>query len=409
MRLRHLSLTHFRTYSSLELDFPPGPILVHGKNAQGKTSLLEAIYYLATAQSPHTTSDRQLINWLALNEAPMPFAKIVGEVEYAGEVRRLEVRLILEPPPDGAAPARAALRGARLRKEVYVNSARKAVADFRTSLNAVLFLPQDLALIEGSPSERRRYIDQACCQVDAAYCHALAEYHQVITQRNALLRQMQERGGDPGQLDFWDARLVEHGATLIQARARALGEMERLAGPIHRDLTAGADPLRIDYRPSFDPLAPPEGQLELGLNVPVARSALTRDEIRARLAERLAELRAEDVARGQTTIGPHRDEIRFSAAGVDLGIYGSRGQGRIAVLALKLAEMEWMRGWLGEWPVLLLDEVLAELDETRRRDLLNRINGAEQAVMTTADLGLFAPEFRQKAAVWRIEGGRILN
>ncbi|MBI3362164.1 MAG: DNA replication/repair protein RecF [Chloroflexi bacterium] len=404
MRLTHLSLVHFRTYHSLELDFPPGSVLLHGMNAQGKTSLLEAIYYLATAHSPHTSSDRQLINWLALRSEPRPFAKMSAEVVTRDEIRKLVVRLILEPGLPGQEP--------RFKKEIYVNGVRRHSADLRAALNAVLFLPQDMALVEGSPGERRHYLDDVLCQVDSVYCHALTEYGKVVTQRNALLKQLQERGDAAdasGQLDFWDAQITEYGATLISARAIALAELELHAGPIHRELTAGADSLRLDYRPSFDPLAPPEYQLELGLNVPVARAGLDRDEIRERLSARLAQGRDEDIARGQTLVGPHRDDFRFLAGPVDLGVYGSRGQGRTAVLALKLAETSWLRDRVGEWPVLLLDEVLAELDQTRRVDLLNRINGAEQIVMTTTDLGLFADDFRRKAAVWEVSEGTITN
>jgi DNA replication and repair protein RecF len=400
MRLTHLSLVHFRLYHSLELDLPTGPILLHGLNAQGKTSLLEAIYYLATAHSPHAASGRQLINWLELREA-RPFARLTAEVATKDDLRKLSVRLILEPTGPGQEP--------RLKKEIFVNGVRKQTADLRAAFNAVLFLPQDMALVEGAPGDRRRYLDAALCQVDPDYCAALAEYGKLVTQRNALLKQLQERGGDPDQLDFWDALLTEHGATLISARALALAELEMRASAIHRDLTRGIDPLRLDYRPSFDPLAPPDNQLELGLSVPVVRSNLDHAAIRARLLERLAATRNDDIGRGQTQIGPHRDDFRFLAGPVDLGVYGSRGQGRTAVLALKLAETAWLRDRAGEWPILLLDEVLAELDVSRRRDLLARINGAEQAVMTTADLGLFTPEFQERAAVWEVAGGTISN
>jgi DNA replication and repair protein RecF len=273
MRLLHLSLVHFRLYHSLELDFPAGPILLHGLNAQGKTSLLEAVYYLATAHSPQAASDRQLINWLALRSEARPFARLTAEVAAGGEIRKLAVRLILEANGPGEP---------RLKKEIYVNGVRRHAADLRAAFNAVLFLPQDMALVEGSPGDRRRYLDAALCQVDPLYCRALAEYGKIVSQRNALLKQLQERGGDPEQLDFWDAQLTEHGATLISARALALAEIEFHAGPLHRDLTHGADPLRLDYRPSFDPLAPPEHQLELGLNVPVVRANLEHAAIRAR-------------------------------------------------------------------------------------------------------------------------------
>ncbi len=394
MRVQHLSLTNFRLYARLEADLPAGPLILVGANAQGKTSLLEALYYLATGQSHHAASDRQLINFLALHE-PQPFARIVAE---AAPARRLEIRLVQEP-----------LGGAegRLRKEVLINGVKKRVSDLAGLVNVVLFLPQDLALIEGAPSDRRRYLDTALSQVDPAYNFALAEYAKVLTQRNALLRQLQEQGGAQGQLDFWDEKLSEHGALILAVRAAALADLEALAAAIHRDLTAGADTLRLAYHPAFDPAAAPEGQMGLPLDVPVHRLGIPVDEIRAGLQEKLRATRAEEIARGQTLSGPHRDEVRFLANGVDLGIYGSRGQARTAVLALKLAEMEWMRAKSGEWPVLLLDEVLAELDARRRRDLLARLTAAEQAVLTTTDLNLFPPEFKERMTIWKVEAGQV--
>ena len=231
----------------------------------------------------------------------------------------------------------------------------------------------------------------------------------MLSQRNALLKQLQERGGANSQLDFWDEKLAEHGAVLFTGRAAALAELETLASAIHRDLTRGADGLRLAYHPAYDPAAAPDGQLGLPLDVPVHRAGQPVAEVQAGLMERLRATRAEEIARGVTVTGPHRDEIRFIAGGIDLGTYGSRGQARSAVLALKLAEVEWMRTKTGEWPILLLDEVLAELDTSRRHELLARLGGAEQVVMTTTDLALFPEDARQGATVWQVEGGRIIE
>jgi DNA replication and repair protein RecF len=295
----------------------------------------------------------------------------------------------------------------RLRKEVLINGVKRRVGDLSGQINVVLFLPQDLTLIEGSPSDRRRYLDLALGQVDPTYAFALAEYNKVLTQRNALLKQLQDRGGPDSQLEFWDERLCEHGALIFSARAAALADLETLASALHRDLTRGADGLRLAYHPAYDPAAAPEGQLGLPLDVPVHRVGLPATEVQAGLRDKLRATRAEEIARGQTLSGPHRDEVRFLANGIDLGTYGSRGQARTAVLALKLAEVEWMRVKTGEWPVLLLDEVLAELDVNRRRELLARLGAAQQCVLTTTDLSLFPPEFVAGATVWQVEGGRI--
>lgn len=396
MRVRHLSLTNFRLYARLESTLPAGPLILVGANAQGKTSLLEALFYLATAQSHHAASDRQLINFLALHEA-QPFARLVAEVETRRQVLRVEIRLIVETTGGEG----------RLRKEILVNGVKKRLSDLAGRVNVVLFLPQDMAIVEGSPSDRRRYLDLALAQVDATYSFALGEYAKVLAQRNALLKQLQDKGGNANQLDFWDERLCEHGGLIMAARIAALAELEAIAAPLHRDLTAGADSLRLAYHPAFDPTAAPEGQLGLPLQVPVHQVGLSAQDIRARLRQKLQAARAEEIARGMTLTGPHRDELRFIAGGVDVGTYGSRGQARTAVLALKLAEMEWMRRRSGEWPILLLDEVLAELDGNRRRDLLGRLNGADQVVLTTTDLGLFPPEFRKLATVWTIQNGAV--
>ncbi len=397
MRVRHISLTNFRLYARLESPLPAGPLILVGANAQGKTSLLEALYYLATAQSHHAVTDKQLINFLALHEA-QPFARIVAEVEGAHEVTRLEIRLVLEPAAGGEG---------RLRKEVLINGVKKRVGDLLGRVNVVLFLPQDMAIVEGAPGDRRRYVDLALAQVDPAYHAALTEYGKVLAQRNALLKQLQERGGNGDQLEFWDEQLCAQGGAVMAGRIAALAELEAIASPVHRDLTAGADSLRLAYHPAFDPAAAPEGQLGLPLQVPVHHIGLSAADIAARLRQKLRATRGEEIARGMTLAGPHRDEIRFVANGVDVGTYGSRGQARTAVLALKLAEMGWMRRRSGEWPILLLDEVLAELDASRRRDLLGRLTGADQVVMTTTDLGFFPPEFKAQAAVWTIQNGQV--
>jgi len=402
MFVRHLSLTNFRLYARLESEFPTGPLILAGANAQGKTSLLEALYYLATAQSHHAASDRQLIHFLALQEA-LPFAKIVAEVSKRDEIKRIEIRLIQEPISNG---------DSRLRKEVFINGVKKRVGDLAGLVNVVMFLPQDMAIVEGAPADRRRYLDIALCQIDTAYNFALGEYGKVLPQRNALLKMLQEdpgHGGAEAQLAFWDEKLCEHGALILAKRSAALADLEALASAIHRDLTASAAGLRLAYHPAFDPAAPFNGQIGLPLDVPVHRVGIAAAEIQTGLREKLKATRAEEIARGATLSGPHRDEIRFVANGVDLGTYGSRGQARTAVLALKLAEMEWMRARTGEWPLLLLDEVLAEFDASRRRDLLNRLSSAEQCVLTTTDLNLFPLEFRDKARVWHVQNGRVMS
>ncbi len=404
MRLAHLSLTNFRNFIRLDTDIPAGPVLVVGANAQGKTSLLEAIYYLAGASSPHTATDRQLINFLALRE-PAPFARLIGEIVRGGRPHRIEIRLVLEPPAPAEEP--------RLQKEILLNGIRRRSRDLGSGLNAVLFLPQDLRVIEGSPGDRRRYLDATVCQADLHYAEALAEYARILAQRNALLKQLQERGnGAPAnhaspQLAFWDERLAETGALLIRGRSLALSELDRLASPLHAQLTNDLERLRLDYQPAFDPLPRPAGQLGLPLAAPLDRTGIAEADVRDGLRRALEETRAEEIARGVTLLGPHRDDFRVWSNGVDLGTYGSRGQNRTAMLSLKLAEVEWMHARSGEWPALLLDEVLAELDIPRRQALLQRLSGAEQAILTCADVDMFTGTFRQQSTIWHVEAGSL--
>jgi len=395
--LTHLSLTNFRNFARLDLDVPRRVVLLVGSNAQGKTSVLEAVYFLAAFTSFQTHVDRQLVNFVEAKNS-LAVGRLVAEYVRGPAAHRLEVRLILEPV--GA-------NGTRLRKEVLLDGVKRPLAEVIGHFNAVVFVPQMAGIIEGGPEERRRYLNLALSQALPGYAGLLSEYTQALAQRNALLKILNERGGDQAQLDYWDGTLSRVGAAIIVARVRAVQEIERLAARVQNELTRGREVLRLDYLPAYDPLPRPDGQMALRLDTPVDRSALGEEEVRLGFAARLQQVRSEEIARGVTTIGPHRDELRFLADGVDLGDYGSRGQVRTALLALKLAEVEWMKDKTGQWPVLLLDEVLAELDLQRRADLLAYLEKIEQALLTTTDLKLFVPAFVEKAAVWEVEAGRV--
>ncbi len=398
MQLTHLSLTNFRNFARLDVDVPRGVNLLVGPNAQGKTSLLEAIYFLATFTSFHADRDQQLINFL-IGKEPVAVARIVADFTGAEGVHRLEVRIIQEQNgPNGSR---------RVRKEMLHNGVKRKGSEVIGQFKAVLFLPQMLRIIEGPPDERRRYLDLAMAQVFPHYGPILADYRRALGQRNALLKLLGEREADPAQLNYWDEQLAHFGSQIMVARIRTLRELERVAARLHQQLTRGKEVLRLEYRPAYEPLPPPPGQLALELETPVDRSHLSADELRAGFEARLGQLRAEEIARGMTTIGPHRDEIRFLGNGVDLGIYGSRGQVRTTLLTMKLAELSWMHTRTRQWPVLLLDEVLAELDHERRADLLERLLECEQALLTTTDLNLFDAGFVKKAALWSVEAGRL--
>lgn len=398
MHIDHLSLTNFRNYARLELNLPAqSPIVLHGANAQGKTSLLEAIYYLATARSPYTTSDRQLIHWRAEQDL-LTFARLSAEIcTKATPFARIDITLMLEPG-EGAG---------RLRKVIKINGAEKRVMDLVGLLAVVLFLPQDLTLIEGSPSDRRRYMDNTLSQVDALYLEALDSYEKLLPQRNALLKRIGDRHADPRELAYWDEQIARWGAVIIAGRQRFLRELEIGARRAHADLTGKRELLTLSYQPSFLPTVAGSGQLSfeaLGLDL---HRELTPEQIMPQFIERLRADQGESIARGFTLAGPHRDELRLLINDHDAGLYGSRGQARTAVMALKLAELAWMRDRIGEYPLLLLDEVVAELDAHRRAYLLDRIDGATQTLMTTTELDIFTADFLQRASVWRVTDGQI--
>jgi len=393
VRLTHLSLSHFRNFNRLETDMPAGLTLVTGANAQGKSSLLEAIYYLSAGRSSQADSDRQLIHF----DAPDRVARLIGRVERAADSLQLEIRLALEDNAGGEP---------RLRRQVLINGVRSRLPALYGQFQAVLFLPQDLRVVEGPPGERRRLLDEALSQAVSRYAHDLSEYGRVLTRRNALLRSLQEHRGDERQLEFWDEQLSRLGAGLMRARAVALLELQELAAPIHLELSRGREALLLEYLPAYDPFA---GEQRLGAGTAQAWRELNAEAIRAGLAEALQRGRAEELGRGMTLLGPHRDELSFRANRIDLRTFGSRGQSRTAVLALKLAEAEWLRRRSGEHPVLLLDEVLAELDPQRRQDLLARVLSAEQVVLTAADLSLFDREFLERVTLWRIQDGQLAH
>jgi DNA replication and repair protein RecF len=397
MYLKHLSLTNFRNFARLDVSLPRRVVVLVGNNAQGKTSLLEAIYFLATFTSFQTHNDRQIVNFLAARE-PLAVARLVGEFVRGKFNHRLEARLILEPT---------GVNGQRLRKEILLDGVKRPVGEAIGHFKAVIFVPQMSQIIEGGPDERRRFLNLMLAQTIPAYAHLLSEYAQALAQRNALLKALNERGGNGDSLAVWDDALARSGAQIILWRIQALREIERLAIRIHDELTRGGEVLRLSYQPAYDPLPKPNGQLDLKLDTVVDRSGLTLEEIESGFRQRLAQLRAEEIARGVTTIGPHRDEVRFLANDVDLGDYGSRGQIRTALLSLKLAEVQWIKDRSGEWPVILLDEVMAELDHQRRADLLKYIHQTEQVFFTTTDLSLFPPEFAASAEVWEVVAGTV--
>jgi len=399
---RHLSLTNFRNYARLNLDLPAGTIVLQGANAQGKTNLLEAIYYLATSRSPHTTTDRELVNWLA-DEDPLPHARLDAQVVKGEAAHRVEITLM----------KRAGASGVRLHKEIRINGVSQRAMALLGVINVVFFCPQDMELADGPPNRRRQYLDAMLCQVNRTYCETLRHYNRVIEQRNALLRSLRERArAASDELLFWDDKLVASGAQLIATRQTALTELDRLAQPVHQALSGGQETLHLRYVPSFALTRGPDAahQTPPKFDTPPRAQELlplTASQIATLFRAQLGQMRRGEIARGMTLFGPHRDDFCFEANDIDLRTYGSRGQQRTAVLALKLAELHFMRQETGHQPILLLDEVMAELDNQRQQHLLQAVDGVEQAMLTTTDWEVFGEEFLSQALRLRVQEGRI--
>lgn len=396
MYLTHLALTNFRVFSRLDMDLPRRLLLLSGSNAQGKTSLLEAVYYLATLTSIHNSSDKQLINFNALQES-VAVGRITADFVRGGQEHHLEVRLIREPT---------GIDGFRHRKEVLLDGVKRSTGDVVGVFNAVIFLPQMTQIIEGGPDGRRRYLNLLLAQVVPGYGRQLTDYTQAVTQRNALLKDLANRAGDASQLDFWDAMVAKKGGFLFSARARAVKELESVHSRMHVALTKGSELVRLHYIPALN-VQSEDGQIHLPGTGGQNLELMSITDIEKLFMEGLRATRAEQIARGVTVLGPHRDELRFLCNNVDLGDFGSRGQVRTALMALKLAEVEWMRSKTGEIPVLLLDETLAELDAERRGELMNALQVSDQALLTTTDVHHFDEAFVQRATVWNVANGYV--
>ncbi|MEF3274972.1 MAG: DNA replication/repair protein RecF [Chloroflexus sp.] len=389
MYLHHLSLRDFRNYRRQEMALAPTTMLFYGPNAAGKTSLLEAIFYLATTRSPRLSSDWELVRWDAVGEAGVPpFARIAADVERRIGPVRLEV-LVQRRIDDDGQP----INGAQ--KLVRIDKRPARAIDLIGQLRVVLFTPADLTLVDGPPAERRRYLDITLSQLDPHYVRTLAYYQKILLQRNSLLRAWREQRRPLRNLDaelaYWDQELASAGGYLLAERLRAVVELSALAGPLYRAISGSEQELDIEY---------------------VASCPLDTARDAGNLAERLrlafASQRADEVARGQTLCGPHRDDLVFRVAGIDLGRYGSRGQQRSIALALKIGEAELMRQRSGDTPVLLLDDVLSELDAQRRAHLLALIRRPDQQTLLTAtDLSDFSADFLAAARRFRVEDGQV--
>lgn len=264
--------------------------------------------------------------------------------------------------------------------------------DLMGQLNMVMFSPRDIDLIDGEPSLRRRHIDITNSQVNPQYLRSLQRYNRIVSQRNRLLRQIALGQSRVDELAFWDQEMVKSGSYIVFQRQQALGKLNELASPIHDQLSGGKENLNIHYHRSID-----SGVAEFD----------DLGDVEQIFNEALSAARERDLARGVSSIGPHRDDLKFIVNEVDMGSYGSRGQQRTVALSLKLAEAKFMLTQTGEAPVLLLDDVLSELDMERRQHLLQAVSDYQQVLMTTTDLDRFPSDFLSRAEKFTVENGTI--
>lgn len=376
MHLTELELEEFRSYRRLELQLETPGLRLVGDNASGKSTLLEAIAMLATTRSTRTSAERELINWQSGEAlAVPPFARDRGVVRRRD--RTIDVELALQIDPN---------RPTHVKKSIRLNGRSARAMDAVGSLNAVLFSPEDIDLISGSPGGRRRYLDLTISQFDAQYLRALSRYSRVLEQRNSLLKSLAGAGvgarsrtaGE--QLGFWDAELIAHGAAVVGRRLLTVDRLADLARERFAQLAA-RDDLALGYASTVP--VPPE-QRTTTSSFPDLQAVVARNFERA-----LAEARGDEFRRGVTLVGPHRDDLTFGLGDLDVGLYGSRGQQRLVVVALKLAITTLMSEIAGEPPVLLLDDVLSELDANHRAWVLETAaNAGAQVIVTATDADL---------------------
>lgn len=389
MQIEHLSLRNYRNYARLDLAIAPGATLFYGPNAAGKTSILEAVHVLAMSRSPRTHTDRELIYWQAEHSPEIPqTARISGKVQRQHGPTTIDV--IIQARGNATDPGSA---GGTATKVLRVDQKPVKASDLLGFLRVVFFAPTDLDLLTGAPSERRRWLDAMLSQLDYPYLHALNTYQKILLQRNSLLRKWREQGRTPrnyvAELAFWDEQLATHAATIIQRRLDACHALTTLAQPIYQAIAKHTTPLTICYVPN--------------ITVPI-----DQDICASTLLTSIQSHHGEDIARGQTTCGPHRDDVSVLDGTIDLGAFGSRGQQRSGVMALKLAEVALMHQRTGELPVLLLDDVLSELDVHRRHQLLTCMaNPNQQTLLTATGIDDFDATFLRQAHLVRVDNGHV--
>ena len=371
MSVKILRLDGFRSYERLELQLEPGSHVVVGRNAAGKTNLIESLAVLSSGRSHRTSTDTEVVRWGS------DFARLEADVTSATSGTDEQVEVVIH--------AKGAAGGNR--KRVRVNGVNRRSSALGPVLRTVLFAPEDMLLIVGSPSLRRTLLDSLVAQREPTAASTMSTYSRALTQRNSLLRRIREDEASRDELPYWDDVVCEEGGRILAWRAETLATL--------------AEPLAVAHRE----IAPDESRLTLRTltNAPPAPS----EDHAAALRRRLAETAEKEIWNGATLVGPHRDDLAFEADGRDLTGFASRGQQRTAILALKLAELDLLTATDGRPPLLLLDDVFSELDPQRRAHLVRRIDELPQAIVTTTTAADLDPELVAASRLWEVEPGIV--
>lgn len=368
MELESLTLKNYRNYGDLTLEFSDGVNVFLGENAQGKTNLLESIYVLALARSHRTSSDKDLIQWSE------------KEATISGRVKRA----ISDTP--------LSLNFSNKGKKARVNHLEQSkLSQYIGQLNVILFAPEDLELVKGAPSVRRRFIDMEFGQMNPLYLYNTTQYKRILKERNAYLKRLQlKQTTDTVFLDVLSEQLVNVGAQILLARESFLKKLEQAAQPIHAEISDQRETLHLVYNSSvnFD-----EKDDLAGVTAAFEASLLKQ--------------RAREIIMGSTLLGPHRDDLQFIVNDNDVAVFGSQGQQRTTALAVKLAEIDLMQQETGEYPVLLLDDVLSELDANRQTHLLLAIQDKVQTFITAPSLTDVARQLIHTPKVFHVKHGEI--
>ncbi len=368
MFLKTLSVRNFRNHSETEIQFTPEINVLYGNNGEGKTNILEAIYYLATGRSHLGSRDSELIRWGASSFA------VHGVVDRGN--RRTEHDVLY---------AEAGQKRIRINKKEI-----RKLSELIGQLCAVMFSPETLKIVQGTPQDRRKYIDFAASQASRQYLHYLQMYHKILSQRNGLLKNGTKQNNYHDNMCIWDEQLVEIGSEVLRRREGFIRELETVIVPIHYTISKETETARLHYHSTL-------GEI----------SSLSLDEIKEIFFSELKRHRKIETIRGYTMVGPHRDDIKIISNGYDLNQYGSQGQQRTAALSLKLGEVLLLQQETGEKPILLLDDVMSELDDERRMLLLEMISGTYQTIITSTNLNPFNGINREAMSIYKVTAGTV--